>query len=248
MPARPESTYIGNELEVFKHARNWKRYWSGRVRRFLKGDVLEVGAGLGTNTRLLRSADQRRWVCLEPDAQLLRQFEQSLRESPIAQNCELYHGTINDLPANESFDAILYIDVLEHIPDDSAEIKRAAARLRNGGRIIVLSPAHNWLFSPFDAAIGHCRRYTRTSLSGVAGQTEQLRLDQLIYLDAFGLFASAANRLLLRQSLPTLGQILFWDRALVPCSRLVDGFLGRRVGKSILGTWVKDPRIGAKSR
>ena len=46
------------------------------------------------------------------------------------------------LPAEAKFDAILYIDVLEHIEDDRAEMARAAARLKPGGALIVLAPAH----------------------------------------------------------------------------------------------------------
>ena len=68
-------------------------------------------------------------------------------------------GLIADLPCVPSFDSIVYIDVLEHIKDDSAEIAAATARLRSNGTLVVLSPAHAWLFSAFDAAVGHYRRY-----------------------------------------------------------------------------------------
>jgi hypothetical protein len=57
------------------------------------------------------------------------------------------------------------------------------------------------------------------------------------YLDAAGLLLSAANRVLLRSSMPTRWQVLTWDRAFVPVSRVLDGLTGRRVGKSILAVW-----------
>ena len=50
---------------------------------------------------------------------------------------------------------------------------------------------------------------------------------------------SLANRLLLQQKLPTLKQILFWDKRVIPLSRILDPVLGYRVGKSILGVWQK---------
>ncbi len=37
--------YIGTELEVFAHARNWKEYVRKKIDPYLGGDVLEVGAG-----------------------------------------------------------------------------------------------------------------------------------------------------------------------------------------------------------
>ena len=48
---------------------------------------------------------------------------------------------------HERFDTILYMDVLEHIADDRAEL--ACARpisCKRAGHLIVLAPAHQWLF------------------------------------------------------------------------------------------------------
>jgi len=235
-----EVPYVGNELELFARARNWKRYWGSVVGPYLRGDVLEVGAGLGANTQPLRAqaTTVRRWVCLEPDSRLLEQLRASLG-SPGAEraNIEARQGTVESLNAGEEFDAILYIDVLEHIPDDALEVRRAAARLRAGGHLIVLSPAHQWLFSPFDKAIGHYRRYTRKSMRQTARGIDRLRLERCWYLDACGLFASTANKLVLRQAMPTLSQILFWDRVLVPGSRVLDPLLLHGFGKSVLAIW-----------
>jgi hypothetical protein len=126
---------------------------------------------------------------------------------------------------------------LEHLDDDRGELKRASQFLNSGGRLIVLSPAHNWLFSPFDAAIGHRRRYTRQSLAAVA--PPGIKRLALRYLDAAGLPTSLMNRLLLRQSMPTAKQLWFWDRYLIPISRVLDPVLAYRIGKSVLGVWAK---------
>ena len=53
--------------------------------------------------------------------------------------------------------------------------------------------------------------------------------------------ASLANRLLLRASMPTDGQIKFWDRMLVPVSRVIDPVLGRSIGKSVVAIWTLAP-------
>lgn len=226
--------YQGQELAIFAHAKNWKAYWSSFLVPYLRGSVLEVGAGIGTNTVLLSTAQPKRWVCLEPDQALLQELRQNVTQLP-GQGYELCHGTLEGLASAERFDAILYIDVLEHIKEDAAELKRAAARLQSGGRLIVLSPAHQWLFSEFDASIGHCRRYNRKTL--LAAAPPGVRLERISYLDAFGLFLSLGNRCLLRQSLPSVRQILFWDRWVVPLSRVIDPLLLHRAGKSILAIW-----------
>jgi len=234
-PSPAASRYAGGELPLFAHAVRWKRYWSSLVRPHVRGRVLEVGAGLGANTELLRQDREERWVCLEPDPELAGELRRRLARPLAEGRCEVVGGTLEDLDPARRFDAILYIDVLEHIEDDRGELARAAGRLEPGGSLVVLAPAHGFLYSPFDAAIGHYRRYDKASL--LAAAPEVLEPVSLRYLDAAGLVLSLGNRLLLRRSLPTLRQILFWDRRVVPISCRLDPLLGYRWGKTVLGVW-----------
>lgn len=230
-----ELHYIGNELELFAHARNWKAYWSSILGPYLGKDVLDVGAGLGSTARLLASAPCERYVALEPDPALAERMRQSRSQLPPC--LEVVQGTIADIPATGAFDTALYIDVLEHIEDDFGELERAGHRLRPGGRLIVLSPAHQWLYSPFDHAVGHVRRYSAAELKQrlPAG----FHVEKLCYLDSIGLFASLANRVVLTQSLPTMKQIELWDRVFIPISKWVDPLTGRRFGKTVLAVFNK---------
>ena len=224
--------YEGEELDLFRKAVNWKGYWSGKVLPYLSGDVLEVGAGAGINTAFLQSANVRSWTALEPDELLARQIR-----LPSSLNGRSLVGTIAALPSNNRFDSILYVDVLEHIADHADEMQRAAAHLKPNGILVVLSPAHQFLYTPFDSSIGHFRRYTRATLQRVA--PKELHCEKLIYLDSVGMLASLANRFLLGQSMPTQGQVLIWDRLMVPASRIIDRLTFGAVGKTVLGIWRK---------
>jgi len=223
-------SYPGGELELFEKAHVWKSYWSRRIARFVHGDVLEVGAGMGANTHALAGLSYRRWVALEPDRSLAGRIvlPEGGRHSAVI-------GTVEDLAAAERFDTILYLDVLEHIREDRAELARTGAHLNPGGVLVVLAPAVEFLFTAFDRRIGHFRRYTKRTLRSIAppGFSEL----EMAYLDSAGLLASLGNRLLLRASMPTAGQLSFWDRFLVPCSVRMDRLLCGAVGKSILAVW-----------
>jgi SAM-dependent methyltransferase len=232
--------YEGEELALFAHAHNWKQYWLRHLAPFVKGDVLEVGAGIGSNTRKLRPLSTGRWLCLEPDARLLSALRGKVAPS-LSVPIDVVCGTVTALPKDQMFDKALYIDVLEHIPDDVAEIAAVSKHIRGTGHIIVLSPAHQVLYSPFDRAIGHHRRYNRASLLRCTPPNAQPVL--MRYLDSAGYLLSLANRMILRQSSPTLDQIWFWDKYIVPLSRFIDPLLGFRCGKSILGVW----QVGGES-
>ena len=233
-----QNKYEGTELALFAHATNWKAYFCSRIQKYVGKDVLEVGAGIGGTTKILFKPHVRRWVCLEPDPDMAAGLEEDIASGTLPDVCK----AVNDiLPspslAQASFDTVLYIDVLEHIKQDKEELEHAAGYLKDGGHLIVLSPAHNWLFSPFDKSVGHYRRYSRKSITPLTPAS--VRIVRIEYLDCIGLGASLANRILLRQGMPNRNQIAFWDKILVTLSKRVDPFLGHRLGKSIVAIWEK---------
>jgi SAM-dependent methyltransferase len=230
-----EFEYVGKELELFRHAENWKRYVARRMAPYLSGQVLEVGAGLGANAPYLYREDFDRFVSLEPDPRLCGQYRDRQAKGLIPSSCQLIEGTLDAISEDRHFDSLVYFDVLEHIEDDREEVRRAMEHLRPGGHLIVLCPAHNWLFSPFDEAIGHFRRYDKPMYRRLSDH-RPIRIE---YLDSVGLLASIANKLILKQSYPNEKQIRLWDRVFVQCSKLCDPATFGSIGKSLLGVWKK---------
>jgi len=227
--------YPGSELSLFATAHNWKRYVASQLAEFIGVRVLDVGAGLGSNVSYLYHPAVQEWICLEPDTEMARDLATRIHGGELPPGCRAVMGGLGVLPSKPTFDTILYLDVLEHIDDDSAELRNAARLLERNGFLIVLAPAHPFLFSPFDAAIGHYRRYTRASL--LAAAPPELRLRSCRMLDSVGFFASLANRLFLRSAIPTRREIEIWDRMMVPLSRAVDPAIGFQFGKSVAAIW-----------
>lgn len=228
-------TYPGDELTLFQHARNWKKYFSHAIRPFIGGHVLEAGAGIGASTLLLNDGSAPSWLLLEPDPAMCSLLQEKLQAKELPANCRVTTGHIQDL--STTFDSILYIDVLEHIEKDKEELEEAAAKLNPGGYLVVLSPAFGFLYNPFDKAIGHYRRYNKKMIR--QRTPAGLRLVRNRYYDSAGYFAALANKLLLRKKYPSQGQVLFWDRWLVPVSRVTDTLSFHSLGKSIIAVWQK---------
>ncbi len=237
--------YVGEELDVFAHAVNWKSYFRSVLRPLLRGTVLEVGAGIGGTTAVLCEEGHKDWLCLEPDAGLADRLRQRVGELGLSVSPRVVCGDLDSLEQTDQFDAIIYIDVLEHIEDHKAELISATRYLREGGALIVLSPAHQYLYTEFDRAIGHYRRYKRAMMEEIT--PPGLEVERIWYMDAVGMLLSLGNRLLLRSAQPTVKQVKLWDRLFVPCSRLIDPLTGWRLGKSIIAVWRRPLTNAGKS-
>lgn len=231
--------YLGSELDLFAMASNWKAYIRREIGPYINGHVLEVGAGIGETTRALINDRVRSWTCLEPDRELAGRIALTIKKNSCStsQMPKVIVGNIDHSGCNRKYDTILYIDVLEHIENDELEISKAVQKLSPKGCLIVLAPAHQFFYSPFDAKIGHFRRYQQNRLRSIRPVATNLL--RVRYLDCVGCLASLVNKLILRTDLPTPRQISTWDRLMVPLSRLFDPLLGHKIGKSIYTVWQK---------
>ena len=117
-------------------------------------------------------------------------------------------------------DAIVCFNVLEHIDDDEATLRRLRELLAPDGALLLLVPAHPTLFGPIDAAFGHYRRYgkqeLRRKLRGAGFEPGVLR--HVNPVGALGWLAQARIRKRARMSYRGLD---LYDR-LVPALRLLD--------------------------
>ena len=231
--------YAGSELDLFALALNWKAYIRQQIGRYIQGHVLEVGAGIGETTKALITGYEASWMCLEPDRRLAERIaitlDNKIRDKDRKPLTVI--GNIDHPACEREFDTILYIDVLEHIENDRFEIEKAARKLKKNGCLIVLAPAHPYLYSPFDAKLGHYRRYHRKRLRALTPLNTVIV--KIRYLDCVGCLASLGNKVILKTGMPSKNQIIIWDRLMVPISRLFDAIFGYQIGKSVYSVWQK---------
>src|SRR5262249_21951962 len=181
MTAAREATfsYAGRELPLFAGAKNFHRYYRDLLGRWIRGHVLEVGGGLGSMTSALLECPIASLTVCEPDPQ-----QAAALEARFAGRARIVAGQLSDVPSTcGPFDTIVYIDVLEHVDDDRAEVSRALGRLTPDGSLLIGGPAYAWLYSPFDAAIGHRRRYGKRDIESLLRGVEPARLVFFAYFD-----------------------------------------------------------------
>jgi SAM-dependent methyltransferase len=85
---------------------------------------------------------------------------------------EVRIGRLEELPwANDTFDLITCLDVIEHTPDDRATLTELRRVARAGGWLLLTVPAYQALWSQHDEDNHHFRRYSRRMLRAAAGET-----------------------------------------------------------------------------
>ncbi len=92
-----------------------------------------------------------------------------------------------------SVQAVVLLDVLEHVPDPVEVLRHVATALEPGGRVVITVPAYPWLYSEWDQSLGHVRRYTSSELKSQARQAA-LKLNWVTHWNALSLPAAVVVR------------------------------------------------------
>jgi SAM-dependent methyltransferase len=206
---------------------------------YLRGQVLEVGAGLGTVTRkLVDRYPDLSIIALEPAGNVFADLEAYAALTPRVAARRQTLAEYQPDPA-DGFDAIVYLNVLEHIADDMQELQLAAKALRPGGALLVFGPALEWLYSELDYRAGHYRRYSLRRLRGLA-TAAGFRVVSSRYFDVLGVVPYLVVYRLLRHDDIRGSTLWGYDRVVVPLSRLIQRILRNPpLGKNVVMIAVK---------
>ena len=161
-----DSTYASAYPDLYR--RHW--WWRTRERVLLRTldsvlkdtprdvRILDVGCGAGLFFDALQRFGTVEGIESDP---LALEGAGRWRES-------IFHGELNSSfrPA-ASYDAILMLDILEHVPEPEQLLVHARGLLNPGGRVVITVPAFNWLWTRHDDLNHHLRRYSRRQLRHV---------------------------------------------------------------------------------
>jgi SAM-dependent methyltransferase len=223
-----------DDLDRLGTAEGFFRWVLDEFHPYLQGSVLEVGAGTGTITRkLVERFPDLRVTALEPAENLFGDLESFAAVSPRV--TALHRSLAAGGPLVErGYDAVLYLNVLEHIDDDAAELRLAASALRPGGALLVFGPALSWLYGELDYKAGHYRRYSAGGLRRLAEQAG-FEVVKAGYFDVLGVLPYWLVYRLGRRSSISGTSIWGYDRVIVPVSRLLQRVVpDRLLGKNVL--------------
>jgi SAM-dependent methyltransferase len=218
------------EFAALNEARNYRHALMRDFELYLRGNVLEVGAGIGQiTTELLQLPEIRQMSSIEPDADFCAQLRARFPQH------NLHQGTIADFQSETQWNAILSINVLEHIQMDGDELEAYHLLLQPArGVLCLFVPARPEIYAPIDKDFGHFRRYTRPELRRKL-EDAGFQLLQLRYYNFAGYFGWWVTNCLLKKRSFDVAAVRLFDRVIFP---VVHGFESRicppPIGQSLM--------------
>jgi glycosyltransferase involved in cell wall biosynthesis len=199
----PEGDVGGITLRRMEGLSVYNRWLHDRFEPWLGKRILEVGSGVGNQTRFF--AERERVVASDIEPHYVRELASKFGDRPNVRvtsfRFPLSEADARDLAA-ERVDTIVCLNVLEHIEDDAGTLRDFARVLPAGGHLALLVPALPALFGSLDESLRHYRRYDRDSLVRLVTESG-FAVDKVRYLNRPGVFGWWLNsRVFRRRVLP----------------------------------------------
>lgn len=211
------SSHRGFEtLSTVEQLQRYNAWLWGRISPYVGQRVLEAGCGTGTITQYLLRSERVISTDIDPHYVALVQGKYGDRPYVRVEWADLSSPDWPDLDG-ERIDTVVCMNVLEHLLDDRNVLGRFRDLLEPGGRVVLLVPAHGWLYGSIDRAIGHYRRYELGQLRDLVAECG-LDIERADYLNPTGILGWFLNGRVFRRTAVPNFQARLYD-ALFPLLR-----------------------------
>jgi 2-polyprenyl-3-methyl-5-hydroxy-6-metoxy-1,4-benzoquinol methylase len=228
-------------LQVIEKANRFNLWMYLEFRSFLKGEILEIGSGIGNVSQLVINdglsitlTDYNAEYCLW----LKKKFSASANVKAVIE-IDLLHSDFKTYYAGlqERFDTIFLLNVIEHLADDVKAIANCRFLLKQGGHLIVLAPAYQNLYCRLDKELGHYRRYTIKNLKAIL-EKENFDIMKMKYFNFLGIWGWLFTGKILRRKKLGKNEVAAFNN-LVPLAKILDNIVLKKIGLSVIVTGIK---------
>lgn len=214
---RNNMSELFTSAEQMQKATNYNQWTFELFCEYIRGDVLEVGCGVGSFTKLIDDHGNFDSLYSIDISQPAIDFIKTKKfKNKIKIEC------IDLINAEGSYDFILCMNVMEHVEDDKNFFRKLTGLLKKNGVLFLLVPSHMFLYSNFDKAAGHFKRYAKKDMNS-AELPSGIKLIDQYYFNMIGALGYWAVYKALKSGNinDTEGEIGLFDKYIVPFSKKV---------------------------
>ena len=208
-------------LNEMRYAPRFAEWTLDLVKPYIGDMLIEIGAGIGNNTRMLRrSCKSVILTDIEPRYISLLREEYAHDTSVFS---ELWDVVTPPPELPFSPDTAFCSNVLEHVLDQGQALQNIHSLLSKNSRLILIVPQGNYLYCSLDEALAHHRRYSRKSLKDLLLRNN-FKIEVMFSLNKIGVIGWLWRGKL--RKMKTLGDknLKLYDR-LMPFIRFLDPIL-----------------------
>jgi hypothetical protein len=210
-------------LDALEQAPKFNRWMYESVQPWLGRRVAELGVGRGNLSRHIKEHEHVLLTDYRTD--YLEGLQEKWRHHPHLKIGKLDMTSRDDFDQLREFapESVVFLNVLEHIENDRSVLANLHQTVPEGCRIVVLVPFNSRLYSEFDKALGHFRRYDTGELDAKmrdAGFT----VEHQFYFNKVGVIAWYVANTLGRQGVLKPWQLRIYN-FLTPLFRVLDRIL-----------------------
>lgn len=231
LPSEDPDHVLTGVLEDLSEMENYPQWIVGLLKDELGPPILEVGAGHGSITKVL--ADYGNVVAFDTSEVATKVLNEKFSENKQRKHQVLVVDSLEKAEEHGPYQAIVLVNVLEHVANDVQLLEDLAEMLTPTGVIAIFTPAHPELYSQFDGLVGHYRRYRLGEIS-IVMRSSGLKIEKLKYVNAVGAVGWLVNSRLLRSTTPSPFITKIYDKLIFIMTRIVDPLVGSRFGQSVV--------------
>ena len=210
-------------LDAMGQAPRFNQWMYESVKPWLGDRVAELGVGRGNLSKYIRRHEHVLLTDYRTDylTELLQKWveQRDLRIAKLDMTLRADYEQLREFAP----DSVVFLNVLEHIEDDRAVLRNLMETVPVGCRVVVLVPFNMKLFSEFDRALGHFRRYAKGELEGKMHEAG-FEVEKQFYFNKAGVFAWYVTNTLGGQKALKPWQLKLYD-LLTPAFRVLDAIL-----------------------